>query len=94
MTATAEAGTLGAVPEPLEFVVPAARDGQAWQTEINTYDLPTAATTQQHHAGDGVTVGPRSVTVLRSPQPRPNLRLLAGKLCRVFLDSANSRYGS
>jgi glycogen operon protein len=57
--------------EPLDFVVPSTRDGQGWQTEISSYDPPTAATTQQHHAGDGVTVGPRSVTVLRSPQPRP-----------------------
>jgi isoamylase len=58
--------------EPLEFVLPATRPRAGWQVEIDTYDLaaqagPTAAGRQ---AGDHVTVGPRSVAVLRSPLER------------------------
>jgi len=55
--------------EPLDFVLPAARDGQAWRAEIDSYDPAAAASAGDRHAGDRVTVGPRSVTVLRSPRP-------------------------
>jgi isoamylase len=55
--------------EPLDFVLPAARDGQAWRAEIDSYDPAAAASAGERHAGDRVTVGPRSVTVLRSPRP-------------------------
>jgi isoamylase len=54
--------------EPLDFIVPGAGDGQTWQAEIDTYDPPAAATTPPRQAGDRITVGPRSVTVLRGPR--------------------------
>jgi isoamylase len=54
----------------LEFVVPGTRDGQTWQAEIDTYDPSAPAATPPRQPGDRVTVGPRSVTVLRGPRPR------------------------
>jgi glycogen operon protein len=54
--------------EPVDFVIPATRDGQAWQPEIDSYD-PAAPAAAQREAGDSITVGPRSVTVLRGPHP-------------------------
>jgi isoamylase len=56
--------------EPLEFVIPATRDGQAWRIEINSYDLSAAANAFEGRAGDWLSVGPRSVTVLRGLRPR------------------------
>jgi isoamylase len=52
--------------EPLAFTVPAARAGQAWETDIDSFD-PVGAT-PRCQAGDQVTVGPRSVVVLRGPR--------------------------
>jgi isoamylase len=52
--------------EPLEFSIPVTRDGQEWQEEIDTYD-PADAIGAPLGAGERVTVGPRSVVVLRSP---------------------------
>ena len=54
--------------EPLDFVIPGTRDGQSWHAEINSYDPPAAASAPQRQAGDRITVGPRSVTVLRGPR--------------------------
>ena len=51
--------------EPLDFVIPPARDGQTWRTEIDSHDLAAAAAAPSQQAGDKVSVGPRSVTVLR-----------------------------
>ena len=51
--------------ERLDFVIPPARDGLAWQAEIDSYDPAAAAAAAPRQAGDRVTVGPRSVTVLR-----------------------------
>ena len=54
--------------EPLDFVIPATRTGQAWQADIDSYHGLTPATggPRPHGgAGDKVTVGPRSVSVLR-----------------------------
>ncbi len=48
--------------EPLEFTVPSTRPGQEWHSEIDTYE-PTA--TSSARAGGQLTVGPRSVLVLR-----------------------------
>jgi isoamylase len=54
--------------EPLEFVIPATRDGQVWRAEIDSYD-PAATAAPWRQAGDHVTAGPRSITVLRGPRP-------------------------
>jgi glycogen operon protein len=61
--------------EPLPFTIPPARDGQQWTTEISSYDLGAsdAAGTSpgsgaRHQAGEQVTVGPRSICVLRGPR--------------------------
>jgi isoamylase len=55
--------------EPLDFAIPACRDAQEWRAEIDSYDPAAAASAGERHARDRVTVGPRSVTVLRSPRP-------------------------
>ncbi len=52
--------------EPLDFSVPSTRPGQAWQIEINTYE-PAASSATPLRAGDNLTVGPRSIVVLRAP---------------------------
>ena len=56
--------------EPLEFEIPRTRDGQTRQAEIDSHDPPAAATMPQCQAGDHITVGSRSVTVLRGPRPQ------------------------
>ena len=55
--------------EPLDFVIPAIRDGQRWQAELDSYDSAAPDAAPARKAGDQVTAGPRSVVVLRSPQP-------------------------
>jgi glycogen operon protein len=55
--------------EPLDFVIPATRAGLAWRTEIDSYDPAAPEAAPQRHDGDRVTVGPRSVAVLRGPRP-------------------------
>ena len=67
--------------EPLDFVIPVTREtpsigvppppreGQGWRAEIDSHDPAAAASAGERHAGDRVAVGPRSVTVLRSPRP-------------------------
>jgi isoamylase len=56
--------------EPLDFTVPPTRAGQAWLEEIDTYDpaAPARAAGSRWQAGDKITVGPRSVSVLRGPR--------------------------
>ena len=57
--------------EPLEFVVPDCRPGLAWRAEIDTFDpeaVAAAVAVPVRRAGDRVTVGPRSVLVLRGPR--------------------------
>ena len=59
--------------EPLDFVIPATRTGPAWQADIDSYHGLTPATDcpRPHGgAGDKVTVGPRSVSVLRFQRRR------------------------
>ncbi len=58
--------------EPLDFVLPATRPEPGWQVEIDTYDLgsPAEPDAPQRGAGDKITVGPRSVAVLRNPLTR------------------------
>ena len=55
--------------EPLGFVVPATRAGAGWRAEIDTYDPATSGSGPARRAGETVTMGPRSVVVLRSPAP-------------------------
>jgi isoamylase len=54
--------------EPLDFTIPPARPGQAWQLAIDSHDPQRAAAAAAQQAGDQVTVGPRSVCVLRGPR--------------------------
>jgi isoamylase len=63
--------------EPLDFTIPAARAGLGWLAEINSYALPGPAgagpagagpTGVRRQAGEQITVGPRSVCVLRGPR--------------------------
>jgi isoamylase len=51
--------------EPLAFTIPATGRDVAWQAEIDTYD-PAAAAGAPPRAGGQLTVGPRSVVVLRA----------------------------
>jgi isoamylase len=56
--------------EPREFVIPSTRDGQRWEAEITSYDPAAATAMPGAQAGDRITAGPRSVSVLRGPHPR------------------------
>ncbi len=51
---------------PLEFTVPATRPGQTWLGELDTIDPSTVPTPVPPAAGGKVTVGPRSIVLLRS----------------------------
>jgi isoamylase len=61
--------------ESLDFVLAETRDGAGWQVEVDTFgpgslDPGTLAGPDvAGRAGDKLTVGPRSVSVLRSPRP-------------------------
>ncbi len=54
--------------EPLEFVIPASRPGQSWYVEIDTFEPVKPLTPTPLVGGRTITVGPRSVAVLRGPQ--------------------------
>ncbi len=53
--------------EPLDFVIPPSRPGQTWYGEIDTFEPDQPSASGPLLAGDKVTVGPRSVVVLRGP---------------------------
>jgi isoamylase len=53
--------------EPLTFTLPATRTGQAWQTEIDSYDPAKSGDAPMLRAGDQRAVDPRSIVVLRGP---------------------------
>ena len=55
--------------EPLDFVLPATRAEAAWRVELDSYD-PTRAVAGCH-AGDPITVCPRSIVVLSSAGSPP-----------------------
>jgi len=57
--------------EPLEFTIPDCRPGLAWRAEIDTCDPAAVAAAPVRLAGARVTVGPRSVLVLRGPRVSP-----------------------
>jgi isoamylase len=54
--------------EPLKFTVPQTIRDQRWVAEIDSFDPAAPAGAPERHAGDTVTVGPRSVVVLRGPR--------------------------
>jgi glycogen operon protein len=57
--------------EPLDFTIPPARPGQAWLLAIDSYDPQRAigdGAAASQRAGERVTVGSRSVCVLRGPR--------------------------
>jgi isoamylase len=56
--------------EPLAFTLPATRPGAQWHAEIDSYDPAAPAQAPPRSAGEQVTVGPRSVAVLRAASPR------------------------
>jgi isoamylase len=56
--------------EPIDFTIPAARDGMTWQPALDTYDPARPATEPALHAKDQRTVSPRSIAVLRGPRPQ------------------------
>jgi len=60
--------------EPLGFVLPDTRPGAQWHAEIDSYDPAAPAAAPAHSAGEQVTVEPRSVLVLKSPQPTQGKR--------------------
>ena len=51
--------------EPLDFTLPATREQASWQAEIDTYDPSAPARSAARRAGERITVGPRSVVVLK-----------------------------
>jgi glycogen operon protein len=55
--------------EPLDFTLPDTRPQAGWLTEVDTYDLASQAgrAAEERKAGDHITVGPRSVVVLKNP---------------------------
>ena len=55
--------------EPLGFTLPPTRRGAEWHAEIDSYDPAAPAGATKRHAGDQVTVGPRSVAVFLSTPP-------------------------
>jgi glycogen operon protein len=57
--------------EPLEFTIGECRPGLAWRAEIDTFDPAAVAAAPVRRVSDLVTVGPRSVLVLRGPRVSP-----------------------
>ena len=54
--------------QPLDFTVPATRDGTTWHTAIDTFD-PARTGAGPLRAGGQLTVDPRSIVVLHGPPP-------------------------
>ena len=55
--------------QPLGFTLPPTRPRAEWHAEIDSYDPAAPAEATKRHAGDQVTVSPRSVAVFRSTPP-------------------------
>jgi isoamylase len=61
--------------EPLGFTLPSTRPGAEWGAEIDSYAPAVPPGAGKQHAGDQITVGPRSVAVFRAtPFTPPQLR--------------------
>jgi glycogen operon protein len=56
--------------EPLDFTIPVTRAGCAWLPELDTFDPLSANRSAPVAGGDRITVGPRSIVVLRGPTQR------------------------
>jgi isoamylase len=55
--------------EPLAFILPATKEQAAWRAEIDTYDATVPGSpAKPAAAGEQLTVGPRSIVVLRDPR--------------------------
>jgi len=54
--------------EPLEFTVPPTRAGQSWYGELDTFDTGASPAPIPPAAGGTITLGPRSIVVLRGPR--------------------------
>ena len=57
--------------EPLHFVVPDTGQPRKWLLELDSHDGSRAVGTVEPWSGDAVPVGPGSILLLRSPNPRP-----------------------
>jgi glycogen operon protein len=57
--------------EPLDFVLPDTRPQAVWELEIDTHHLGSSAgpAAEERKAGDHITVGPRSVVLLKNLSP-------------------------
>jgi glycogen operon protein len=55
--------------DSLDFSIPPTTPAQRWQLEISTFDVAAPPLAQPLAAGDRLTVGPRSIVVLRSVAP-------------------------
>jgi glycogen operon protein len=55
--------------EPLDFTLPATDSNQSWCAELDTFEPNLPANPPLLHAGETRRVGPRSLVVLRSPNP-------------------------
>jgi glycogen operon protein len=53
--------------QPLDFTIPAGREGATWHLELDSYDPAAAVAAKPRSAGEHVTVGPRSMSVYRAP---------------------------
>jgi glycogen operon protein len=56
--------------EPLEFTIPDVGHGRAWREELETFDAAPPSVGAALATGDHLTLGPQSISVLRSPTPR------------------------
>jgi isoamylase len=54
--------------EPLPFTLPGVRAGQSWGVEIDSYSPSSPGSAGPLSSGDEITVGPRSIVVLRGPR--------------------------
>ena len=54
--------------EPLEFTVPPTRAGQSWYGELDTFETAARPSPIPPAAGGTVSLGPRSIVVLRGPR--------------------------
>jgi isoamylase len=78
--------------ESLDFVLPETRPQAGWQVEIDTYDPVSQAgpATAERKAGDHITVGPRSVVVLKN-RTRGNEGESASRRCRQYPHRGDAR---